>query len=186
MRLTSRLVASAVVIAASILFFLVRMQNEKARQQRDLEFNSQLLSESLRESVELLLGHEPAGRLNVIVERFGNRGRLAGIAVFDMQKAVAQTGSLKPYLAAPPEVVSDCLRKNAAVAAFQRIGGRGFYINALPLHRNGKLEGVLTTFYDTSYINIRLARIWRNNFVRTIIQLGLFLVVLVALRRVLG
>ena len=186
MRPLSHLVASVVVITASVLFFTVRLQNERARQEQDLEFNAQLLAESLQVSVEPLLEQGSTGPLNALVERFGNRGRLAGIALFDLHSAVAHTGTLKPYLAAPPKVVTDCLGKNSAAAAFERIESRGFYINVLPLERNGKLSGALATFCDTSYIDTRLAQIWRNNVERTIIQIGLFLVVLLGLRRAVG
>ncbi len=183
MRLSHRMAASAVAITASFLFFLSHLQNEKARQERDIEFNSQLLSESLRESVEPLLRRDPEGRLDSLVEKFGHRGRFAGMAVFDRHQALAVTGSLRSLLASPPKLIAECLRKDAAVAAFERIGKRGLYINALPLHRREKLVGVLATFHDTSYIDVRLARLWRSNIEHVVIQMLLFIVVLIALRK---
>ena len=67
------------VIAVSLLFSGYQVRRDRRIQERDLSRRAELLADSLDESVTPLLDSRP--ELQRLVERFGNRERLAGIGV---------------------------------------------------------------------------------------------------------
>ncbi|MFZ3213282.1 MAG: hypothetical protein WA188_17400, partial [Terriglobales bacterium] len=69
------------VIAVSLLFSGYQVRRERRIQERDLSRRASLLADSLEESVTPLLGSRQ--QLQRLVERFGSRESLAGIAVYD-------------------------------------------------------------------------------------------------------
>ncbi|MGH9496603.1 MAG: hypothetical protein ACRD3B_16490 [Candidatus Sulfotelmatobacter sp.] len=85
MRLSLRLILSLVIGITLVTFFISR--NEVISQKRglraDLERRAQILAESLGEIVEPALERSSHEQLRHIVERFGNRQRLAGVVVYD-------------------------------------------------------------------------------------------------------
>ena len=44
------------------------------------------------------------------------------------------------------------------------------YLYALPLHREGSVAGALVIIHDSSYIQDRLSLIWKNNFIRFLVN----------------
>src|ERR1700739_2490973 len=89
------------VIAVSLLFASYQVRRDRRIQERDLSRRAVLLGDSLEESVTPVLGsHRELQRL---VERFGNRERLAGIAVYDNAgHALAVSSGLAKRLASAP------------------------------------------------------------------------------------
>ena len=107
MRITLRLVLSIVTVVALIVlaFTLVQVHQEKRRQETDLERRALLLAESLGETIEPLVEQGHSRRLQRIVEKFGNRERLAGVAVYDnKRRLLAVTPSLAAQLSIPPTI----------------------------------------------------------------------------------
>jgi hypothetical protein len=64
----------------------MQVRQEEERLTIDLQRRSALLGESLKETIEPLLEKEKPQRLQKIVEKFGNRGRLLGMAVYDTKE----------------------------------------------------------------------------------------------------
>src|SRR3989339_302679 len=107
MRLTFRLIASLLVVVASVASFSAYYQarQERRHQNEELARRSLVLAQSLQETVEPLLAKGPSKRLQRLVERFGNRERLAGVAVYDLKgSSLAVTESLAAALPATPDV----------------------------------------------------------------------------------
>jgi trehalose 6-phosphate synthase len=99
LRINLRIILSIVIVISVLvlLFTLVQVRQEKERLTIDLQRRSALLGESLKESIEPLLEKERPERLQKIVEKFGNRERLAGVVVYDVKdKLIAATPSLSP------------------------------------------------------------------------------------------
>src|SRR5687767_378780 len=113
MRITLRLIVSLVVVVASVALFsaYLHVGLERTRQQEELARRSRLLAESLQEAVEPLLPRGASTGLTRLVEKFGNRERLAGVAVYDANgRPLAATASLLPILQQAPEEVLDFLK----------------------------------------------------------------------------
>ena len=173
MRITIRLVLSISVVVSVIVlaFTLVQVRQEKQRQRADLERRTSLLAESLEETVEPLVGQGHSARLQRIVERFGNRERLAGVAVYDMHGLpLAVTQTLAAQFATPPKIATEAMAANREMGDVIRIGEKQMYIFVLPLRPEEQVAGALALFHDASYIQQRLRQIWQHNFLRLLVQ----------------
>src|SRR5690242_12448449 len=98
MRLSYRLIVWLIVGITGISFLFARRQvtAEKRGLRSDLERRAAVLAESLEQAVEVILDNRASAKtLPRLVEQFGNRERLAGIAVYsDRRKPLAVTSSL--------------------------------------------------------------------------------------------
>src|SRR5947209_7423497 len=95
MRLNFRFIFSLVIIvgciSALVSWFQVRA--EQQRMQADLRVRSQVLAESLQESIQPQLENRSRNNVQRIVERFGHREHLIGIAVYDRTEALQAISS---------------------------------------------------------------------------------------------
>src|SRR3970040_2925741 len=105
MRITFRLILSLVIgvtLVASLFTFL-QVRQERRRLREEVERRAIVLAESLQESVEPLLDKAPSRNLQRIVERFGNRERLSGVAAYDPNgPSLAITPGFASLLRLPP------------------------------------------------------------------------------------
>lgn len=170
MKITIRLIISLVLVVALAVFVfsMYQVNSEKNRLARDLERRSLILGETLQESIAPLIQSNARTKLNRIVERFGNRERLKGIAVFDKQGiALTLTSHLKSQIVEPFPQAVNSVAENRSIGSFMAVGGRKMYIYTIPIYgENEEVEGALTTFNDISYIDVRLGEIWKDNVLR--------------------
>src|ERR1700722_14550818 len=87
MKLSLRLIASLVVSISLVTFIVARSQvrAEKSGLRTDLARRAEILTESLQETTEPVLVKGAVVQLRRIVERFGDREHLAGVAIYDQQ-----------------------------------------------------------------------------------------------------
>ncbi len=182
LKLTLSLIVAVASVAAISAFFHVRQ--ERQRQEEELDRRSRLLAQSLQEAVEPLLEKGPTPKLQRLVEKFGNRERLAGVAVYDPQGGpLAVTASLSSALPAAPAVVAQVLSGSADAGRFEILEGKQRHLYSLPLLVGDKTAGVLLLVHDSSYIQSQLSRIWRLAFQRVLAQMVLIsLVTLLVIR----
>jgi len=170
MKITIRLIISLVLVVALAVFAfsLYQVNYEKNRLAGDLERRSIILAESLQESIAPLIQSNAIAKLNRIVERFGNRERLKGIAVFDKQGiALTLTAHLKPQITQPFPQAVNSVAENRSIGSFMTIAGQKMYIYTVPISgEDDGVAGALTTYNDISYIDIRLREIWKDNILR--------------------
>ncbi len=172
MKITFRLVVSLVLavglVAFAFSFFQVR--EERIRLTSELERRSVILAESLQESVIPLVTSGSSGKLNRIVQRFGNRERLQGIAVYDSRGLVlASTADHEPQIPGPAPQAVNVLTEGQPAGRFVHAGNRRIYLYTSPLLLEEETIGVLTLFHDASYIDVRLQEIWKHNLIRFLI-----------------
>src|SRR3990170_9141692 len=106
LRINVRIIISIIIVISVLvlLFTLMQVRQEKERLTIDLERRSPLLGESLKETIEPLLEKGRPERLQKIVEKFGNRERLAGVAVYDVKdKLITATPPLSAHLSITPK-----------------------------------------------------------------------------------
>ena len=172
MKITVRLVVSLVLVvgmtAGAFSFYQVR--EERIRLTSDLERRTIILAESIQESAAPLVGSDTPEKLNRLVQRFSNRERFRGIAVHDARgQVLASTADLDPLIEGSVPQVVHVLAEGQPAARFVRAGNQRIYLYSFPLAEEGKTIGVLTLFHDASYIDVRLAEIWRDNFLRFLV-----------------
>ena len=173
MRITLRLILSLIVgiTLVAAVFAYVQVRQEERRLREETERKAAILAESLEESIEPLLEQKGGKRLQKIVERFGNRERLSGVAVYDVSgRCVAITPGLSPDILDSSPAAFEAVRTNKAFGLFETMSGRLMHIYALPLHREEAQAGVLVILYDTSHISAEAAGTWRLNFLRLMVQ----------------
>jgi alpha,alpha-trehalose-phosphate synthase [UDP-forming] len=182
MRTTLKIVLPLIVSVAvvSLLFAAYQVRTEKRILRNDLSRRAEILGETLQESVEPMLERTPEKMLPRLVERFGQREHLKGVAVYDAAGAVlAITSGLAPVFRARPAAAVRAAKEDAGVGEFVAADEILFsdsnqqiplHIFALPLHRNGDVAGTLALFHDTSYIDIQVSRTLRDSLLTAVIQ----------------
>ena len=183
MKITIRLIVSLLFVVAlvAVIFSYYQVRAERIRLTSELERRANILADSLQESVIPLVQNNSLPRLNSLVERFGNRERLKGVAVLDRHgNIMASTPDLEPYIQQPlPQAVSSITGKRS-VHGFIDINGKQTYIYTVPLSAEDKLIGSLALFHDASYIDVRLEGIWKHNVLRSL-TLSILIVVITLL-----
>jgi trehalose 6-phosphate synthase len=172
LRITLRIILSVFIVISGLvlLFTVLQVQQEKERMTFDLERRAALFGESLKETIEPLVEKESSDRLQKIVEKFGNRERLAGLAVYDgRDRLIAVSTQLAPYLKQPPPLVVNAMNEDQERGTYLLIGEKEMYLYALPLNREGWVSGALVILYRTDHIKDRVALIWESNFIRFLI-----------------
>lgn len=178
MRITVRLIvslvfASSLVVAVSTYW---QIGSERSRLLEDLERRSGILAETLQEIVAPALTAQDKKRLAKAVEKYGNRERMIGIAVFDPKgEALAFSPSLQTDLAGLKPLVAQALGQ--AGPASKPLKERYAYV--VPIQPEGDVIGFLALVRDASFIRERLSQMARHNFFRLLIHA--FLISLVSL-----
>ncbi len=185
MKITIRLIVSLVIVTAlvALAFSLYQVNSERRLLVRDLERRAVILAESFQESLAPLIQSNADSRLNRIVNRFGNRERLKGTVIFDRQGSVitATNGLSLSDKRFSSQAVNTIL-ENRSIGSFMTIDGQQVYVFMIPVaEENNEAVGTLAMLYDSSFIDMRLKEIWKQNLVRFLILsiLAVFSTVLV-------
>ncbi len=173
MKLTFRLIFSlflGITIVVAI-FSYIQITDERDRLQGEIERRSIILAETLKESIVTLIETGQFDRLNRILEKFGSRERLKGVAVFDaLGNVISSNSSLKSQISKPPVEVINALAEKSPKSKFIKIDKEKLYIYVTPLFSEAFEEeyliGALAFFQDSSYIDIRVKELWKQNLIR--------------------
>ena len=171
--LSVRLIVSLIVgiTLVSLAFSYKEVQREKLGLRKDLERRAEVLGESLAGYIEPYLQKHSPRELQKIVDRFGNRERLEGMAIYDKEGALlAATHGLPDRLGKQPPLVTLAIATNQGSGQFTRLGTASVQIYAYPLRQNDEAVGGLVIVHDASYINAQSTRMWREAFVRVLVQ----------------
>src|SRR5215469_7666584 len=125
MKLSFRLIPVLAVAITLVTFIVARNQvrSEKRALRADLERRSQILMESLQETVEPVLQSGATSRLRRLVERFGNREHLVGVAVYNAAgKELAISPKLEPVLKSPPKVFTKSKEQDSTADLYDPVG----------------------------------------------------------------
>ena len=177
-RLTISLIVGITLISLLSSYYEVRLQKQGLR--RDLERRAEVLGETLADKVEPFLKKGSHKELQVMVDRFGDREHLAGVAVYNAQGgSIAITPGLAQRLTSEPTAVQQAVTKGQNAAEFIRLGEAPVYIYAVPLRQDEMVVGGLAIVHDAGYINAQSRRIWRETFFRVLVLV--FLITLTTL-----
>jgi alpha,alpha-trehalose-phosphate synthase [UDP-forming] len=180
--LSARLIVSLIVgiTLVSLGFSYYEVVGEKRSLRSDLERRAEVLGESVAGNVEKSWESGSERGLQRLVQRFGNREHLLGVAVYDRQeKTMAITSELGQVLTAIPPEVTKAMAEGHGESSFVRVGKTPAQIFALPLHRQDQVVGGLAVVHDASYIRAQSLRVWRAAFLRVLVQV--FLIVFITL-----
>src|SRR5580700_9160985 len=154
MRVSVRLILSLIAGVTLVTFLFARsdVQNEKLGLRSDLERRAEILAESLSEVIGPLQANrihtlQQERRLRQIVDRFGNRERLAGVAVYDPQgRPLAVSSKLAELLTENPTVADQIARQDREGGDFLRVGSTTMNVFVMPLSDDQGATGKLVIF----------------------------------------
>jgi trehalose-6-phosphate synthase len=182
LRLILFLVAGITIVTFIVSKNEVRWQKRGLR--ADLERRAEILSESLQEIVEPALEKGSRDQLRHIVERFGNRERLAGVVVYNKKDEVlAQSSNLLNQATPPPELMNRVIASDRGMGEFLNLGTQPMYVYYIPLHDTTGVSGVLAIFHDAGYIETQSARMWRATVWHVVFEVLLIVLITVLIIR---
>ena len=182
MRTTLKIVLPLIVSVASVslLFAGYQVRNERRILRNDLARRAEILAESLQESVEHELGRGQERSLHRLVERYGQRQHLQGIAIYDTAAhLLALTPGLEPDLPLHPTAATKAMHDDKGAGEFlrpeetsapQTSDAVPVHVYALPLHRDNEVAGALVLVHDTSYIEIQVSHTLRDALLDALVQ----------------
>ena len=173
MRLAFRLnlLLIACVAAVSMGFAYYQVRTERRSLERDLQRQALDLAESLGKAAEAPLERQSYGELQALVDRFNDRERLAGIAVYDgAGKLVAITAGLESRVNGNPPAAWQEPAAEGSHSEFVKLGGVPMYVTAVPLEAGSVKLGTLSLFHDAAYIDRRTADAWRRDVMSISLQ----------------
>ena len=183
MRLLSvRLIVSLIVgiTLVSSAFSYYGVVREKQALRVDLQHRAQVLSESLVGNVERSWNHgsNKDKELQQLVQRFGNREHLLGVAIYEHNGSlVAITPELRKTLTQTPATVTQAIGEGHEESAFLRLEGQSLEILAAPIHHDDEIVGSLAVVHDASYIRTQILQVWRQSFLGVLAQVVLIVLI---------
>src|ERR1700723_1647968 len=178
MRLLSvRLIVSLIVgiTIVSLGFSYYEVVAEKRVLRSDLERRAEVLGESVAGNVEKSWEGGSTHGLQRLVQRFGNREHLLGVAVYDRRgNVVAITSELGKTLTAIPPDVNHAMETGHGESSFTRLGDDRVHISALPVHRQDQIVGGLAGGHDVNYIRAQSLPPWGEAFLQVLLEVYLF------------
>jgi trehalose-6-phosphate synthase len=173
MRTTLKLVVPLAisVLSVSLLYTSYQVRKERRNLRNDLAHRAEVLAENLQENLESSPGRPTDRTLQHIIEKYGQREHLLGVAVYgDSGQALAITPGLSKTFASRPQVAVQALAEDKGEGQFLELNGAEFHLYAVPLHRNEESKGCLTIVYETSYIQARVGRVLRDSLLNALVQ----------------
>jgi len=164
------------ILGISLVSFLLawyQVGEERRRLEGDLESDGEVVAQRLEEAVQPRLGEGSREELQRQVERFANRERLAGAAVFDHQGLpLAATPGAATQLPARIQAITRAAEQNQGAGQFLRLEQTRVHLYARPLPRAGGAGAVtLVVLQDASSIEHQRARIWRDTYLGVLVQM---------------
>ena len=181
------LITLGAILAVSLIVFSFtysQVNEERLNLSADLQYRTRLLTDSLKEAVEPSYSRNSTTTLQRIVDRFTDRERIVGLAVFNNRGVpLAASKDMPKRVTENPDFVFVALDKNEASGAFEEIDGASRYLFVAPLHDDAAIVGALIAVQDASYIDAVVSGIWRQNILRLVVQIVVFSAAIVALVR---
>src|SRR3989338_8146788 len=161
----------AIVGFVAMLFTVNQVNREEGRLRLDLQHRSSLLAESFKESVEPNFLNKSDAYLKTVVEKFTNRERFAGLAVFDNQgKVIAVSSSLASRIKDLQKTAVDVMDVDTSNGKFINFEQERMYLFVVPMHNEERVVGALLIAQHAGYIANRMREIWSNNLWRLVVQ----------------
>jgi trehalose-6-phosphate synthase len=174
MRTTLKIVLPLIVsvVVVSVLFAAYQVRLQRRVLHNELNRRAEILGESLQEGVEPLFDKAvPNKNLQRLVDRFGQREHLKGVAVYDANGVgLAMTAGLQALFKLRPAAAERAAESDAGAGEFLKLNDEPIHVYALPLHHDGKLVGTLAIIHDVGYIDTQVSHTMRDSLVNALVQ----------------
>jgi len=173
MRTTLKIVLPLIisVVVVSLLFAGYQVRKQRKSLRNELSGHAVSLGDGLQDSIENLPDRNLEKNLQKLVDRFGQRERLKGVVVYDVDgKLLAASAGLPPTLQTRPPAAMRAAQTSAAFGQFTKIDNAPVHLYALPFERNGQPGGTLMLVHDTSFIDTKVALTLRDSLLGALVQ----------------
>ncbi|MFZ2960494.1 MAG: trehalose-6-phosphate synthase [Candidatus Ozemobacteraceae bacterium] len=171
-----------VIGVVSLVFTFSQVDQEKSRQEGEIQMRAVVLAESFQEIIEPLLNQKPFPDFQRLLEKFSNRKRLAGLGILDEKgKPVASSQAVSSFLIQIGDYVTKEKEELSRIQIFSSDDGTQHEMHWLsyPLHNQNGTLFFLVILHRADFIQNRLMAIWWHVFWRTLIQTILISLVIV-------
>ncbi len=178
------LISVGVILAVSAIvgfFALNEASQEQIELTSRLQSRSQILADSLAESIEPSFNNRATSSMQRIVARFASSERLAGLGVFNNEGEVVIISENLPV--PETDIVVTSMDRDEPQGDFVRLDGETYYVLAVPLHDQDRVVGALTVAQNATYIDESIWDIWKGNLMRWLTQVVIFSVAIFVLVR---
>ncbi len=166
---------SAIVLG----FTFWQAQEQQVSLVSDLEYRTQLLSESFKESIEPIYIANSVPSLEKILNKFADRQRLMGLVVYDSKgNVVASSIGLSDKVVHSLDVTKVLDADNAS-GSFIKIENNNVYEFVDPLHQENAVIGAIMVVQNANYINSTITEIWTTNLLRLLMQALVFMAAII-------
>ncbi len=182
MRKIILILAGVVVIAMLVVigFTFNQANTEELALASRLQSKTQILAESIAESIEPSFNKQATTSVQKIVNRIAGKERIVGLGVFD-----SKGGSVVSSEDFPEEVPHHLLERvmdsDEPSGTFFQSMRQNVFIFVEPLHEEKSVTGALVIAQNANYINETVWSIWYNSLLRYLFVVVLFIVAIVSL-----
>ena len=158
------------VTAVALTLTFLEVREERVALSEDLAYRTQFRAEGLRESIELSYIDNSTEALQRLVDRFTDRERIAGLAVYDSSANPVALSANLPDDMVRSSHVGEAMDSDSPRSGLVSGAGGKFYVHAEPLHDEGRVVGAFAVMQDAGYIDVNIAGTWRDNLVSLLLQ----------------
>jgi len=176
------LIIVAVVFTAS---GIMQARFTEDRLMDDLQRKAKTVDESLEVSARYILINNDLKSANRLVEGFQRRDRLQGCAIYDKEgNVLAITQKFSGWKDKDKPYLKDILTKRTSRGGIENFQEYSVYSYVIPvMDDENNVLGMVEVIYDTSYVFIMLAALWKKLSVSLIILLVLILLTMLLIQR---
>ncbi|MCX6721333.1 MAG: trehalose-6-phosphate synthase [Candidatus Staskawiczbacteria bacterium] len=179
------IIIGALVLTSIIVlgFTVFQVHEQQVSLLADLKYRTQILSESFKESIEPIYIAKSIESLQKILDKFTDKQRLMGLAVYDNKgNVVASSAGLSEEIVnnAKPTPVMDA---DSASGNFATIENSKIYEFINPMHQDDAVIGAIMVVQNADYIGSDLTNIWTTNLLRLFLQVLIFAIAAVFVLR---
>jgi trehalose 6-phosphate synthase len=178
--LSIRLIVSLIlgITLVTLGFSWKEVSAQKQGLRSDLERHAEETADSLASNLEPYVESGSTRQIQRAVKRFDSLQHANGAAVYDKQGLpIAITPGFTDRLSSGPAIAASAIAADRASGEFVHVGNLLLHVYAVPLHSQNSAVDALVIVHDASYIRTQGARVWRETFIRVLVQV--FLIVLI-------
>jgi len=179
------LITGAAVLVVSLVvgfFAMSQVNQEELELTSRMQSRSQVLADSLAESIEPAYNTRATSTVQRIIDRFVSSERLAGLSVFDSSGTLIAGSSDMP-LPADGKMITTVMDSDEPGGDFVRRNDGTYYVHVIPLHGDERVVGALVLAQNATYIAEGIRGVWKDNIIRWLFQIVVFAATIFALVR---
>jgi len=153
-----------IVAAVFTLSGILQVRFAEEKMMDDLQRKARSVAESLELSARYILANNDKKSADKLVEIFQKRERLQGSVIYDAQgQVLASTERFSEWVKKEKPYIKQVLETKKPQSITDKFGQYSLYIYATPvLDDEGNTLGAVEVVYDTSYLFVALAELWKR------------------------